>query len=49
MAKGKNQKLKLLYMMKMFLEKTDENHGLTIADIIKEVTDKVQYEIEANQ
>lgn len=34
MAKSSNQKLKLLYLMKIMLEKTDEEHGLTTAEII---------------
>lgn len=35
MAKGSNQKLKLLYMAKIFMEKTDEEHGLSVQEIIK--------------
>jgi predicted DNA-binding transcriptional regulator YafY len=34
MAKGNNQKLKLLYLAKLFSEKTDEAHGLTVQDLI---------------
>ena len=34
MAKGTNQKLKLLYLMDILLEKTDENHGITLKEII---------------
>ncbi len=34
MGKSANQKLKLLYLAKMFFEKTDESHSLTMADII---------------
>lgn len=34
MAKGKNQKLKLLYLMNIFLEKTDDTHGITMQEII---------------
>lgn len=34
MPKSSNQKLKLLYLMKILLEKTDEDHGMTTADII---------------
>lgn len=34
MAKSPNQKLKLLYIMQLFLEKTDENHYITMAEII---------------
>lgn len=35
MAKSSNQKLKLLYLMKIMLEKTDEEHGLTTQQIIE--------------
>lgn len=35
MAKGTNQKLKLLYLSKIFMEKTDENHALTLKEITK--------------
>ncbi|MBO5489068.1 MAG: WYL domain-containing protein [Eubacterium sp.] len=34
MAKGANQKLKLLYLMDILLENTDENHGITMDEII---------------
>ena len=34
MAKNPKQKLKLLYIMKLFMEKTDEDYGVTVADII---------------
>lgn len=34
MAKGKNQKLKLLYLVKIFLEETDDQHGLTRHELI---------------
>lgn len=37
MAKGANQKLKLIYLMKIFLEKTDETHSITMAEIISEL------------
>lgn len=33
MPKGTNQKLKLIYLIKIMLEKTDENHGITMAEI----------------
>lgn len=33
MAKSSNQKLKLIYLMKIMLEKTDEDNGLTLAEI----------------
>ena len=46
MAKSSNQKLKLLYLMKIFLEKTDETHGLTV----KELSDELAaYEIRAER
>lgn len=35
MAKASNQKLKIIYLMKILLEKTDENHGITMAEIIR--------------
>lgn len=34
MPKSSNQKLKLIYLMKILLERTDEEHGMTTADII---------------
>ena len=34
MAKGTNQKLKLLYLMKILLEKTDETHGITMPELL---------------
>lgn len=37
MAKSPNQKLKLLYLMKIFHEKTDDNHGLRVIDLIEEL------------
>ena len=35
MPKGTNQKLKLIYIIKYLLENTDENHKVTMADILK--------------
>lgn len=35
MPKGTNQKLKLIYIIKYLLENTDENHKVTMADIIR--------------
>lgn len=35
MAKSANQKLKILYLMKIFLEKTDETHRITMQEIIE--------------
>ena len=34
MAKTPNQKLKILYLMRILLEKTDENHPITVAEMI---------------
>lgn len=35
MAKLSNQKLKLMYLMKILLEKTDEEHSITMSEIIE--------------
>ncbi len=35
MAKSSNQKLKLMYLMKIMLEKTDETHSITMPEIIE--------------
>ena len=35
MAKGSNQKMKMIYLMKLFMEKTDLSHYITMPDIIK--------------
>ncbi|MBR2724255.1 MAG: WYL domain-containing protein [Ruminococcus sp.] len=37
MAKSSRQKQKLLHIMQMLIERTDENHGLTVAQIIEEL------------
>jgi len=37
MAKNPRQKQKLLYLQKILLEKTDENHGMTINELIEEL------------
>ena len=34
MGKGNNQKLKIVYLMKILLEKTDETHSITMPEII---------------
>lgn len=34
MAKGANQKLKLIYLIELMMKKTDENHGITMPEII---------------
>ncbi len=46
MAKSSNQKLKILYLMKIFLEKTDCEHSLTLAEIIEELS---KHEISAER
>lgn len=35
MPKGTNQKLKLIYIIKYLMENTDENHKVTMADILR--------------
>ena len=37
MPRGENQKLKLAYLTRIMLEKTDEDHALTLAQIIAEL------------
>ena len=37
MSKQSNQKLKLLYLLRILLEQTDENSGLTLSEISKEL------------
>jgi len=37
MAKQSNQKLKILYLAKIFTENTDENHPMTMSEIISEL------------
>lgn len=39
MAKGANQKIKILYLMKIMLERTDDEHGLTLEEIINALSD----------
>lgn len=46
MAAGKNQKLKMLYLAKIFMEETDDEHGLTIAQIIKKLN---AYDVNADR
>lgn len=33
MAKGANQKIKILYLMKILLENTDDEHGMTLSEL----------------
>ena len=37
MAKMPNQKLKLLYLMKILLSRTDAEHGMTLSEISAEL------------
>ena len=37
MSKSSNQKLKILHIAEIFKEMTDEEHGLTLAEIIEEL------------
>ncbi len=37
MSRGNNQKLKLLYIIKILLEKTDERHWITLKDLLLEL------------
>lgn len=46
MPKRENQKLKLLYLAKIFQEKTDENNGITLKEIESELA---KYEITATR
>lgn len=46
MPRGPMQKQKLLYLQKIMLEKTDENHGLTASEIISELA---AYDISAER
>lgn len=39
MPKSSNQKLKLLYLMRILLEKTDEKHKMSVAQMIQELAD----------
>ncbi len=46
MPKKENQKLKLLYLAKIFREKTDEEHGITLQEITSELA---RYDISATR
>ena len=46
MAKSANQKLKLLYLCRILLEQTDEDHPLTVQDLIARLA---QYDIQAER
>lgn len=34
MAKGSNQKMKIIYLIQLFTEKTDASHYITMVDIM---------------
>ena len=46
MPKGNNSKLKLSYLTRIMLEKTDEEHGLTMAQILTELE---RYDVSAER
>jgi len=46
MAKSSNQKLKLMYLAKIFQEKTDEDHGITMPELIEELG---RYDVKAER
>lgn len=46
MAKKSNQKLKIVYLMKILLDNTDDEHALTMADILSELE---KYDINAER
>lgn len=46
MAKGENQKLKMLYLMDIFMQDTDDEHALTMQEIIKKLE---SYEVSADR
>ena len=46
MAKSANQKIKILYLMDIMLEKTDDEHGLTLEEISNEL---MNYGVEAER
>lgn len=46
MARSSNQKLKLLYLAKILMENTDENHPMTVAEMISSLS---QYGISAER
>ena len=46
MSKGSNQKLKMLYLLKILSEKTDEDHCLSAQELIAELQ---KYEVSAER
>ena len=46
MARSANQKLKLLYLYRILMEQTDEDHPLTVQELIAQLA---QYDIQAER
>ena len=46
MSKGANQKLKMLYLAKIFMEQTDDEHGLTMPEVIERLA---AYDVNADR
>ena len=46
MARSANQKLKLLYLCRILMEQTDEDHPLTVQELIAKLA---QYDIQAER
>ena len=46
MPKGANQKFKLYYLMKIMLEKTDDEHSITMPEILTELE---RYQVSAER
>lgn len=44
--KGENQKLKMLYLVKIFSEETDDNHALTMPEIVRKLD---EYDVKADR
>ena len=40
MANAGNQKLKLLYIMEIFLRETDEHHSINASEIVKKLAER---------
>ena len=47
MAKSANQKSKLLYLSKILLEQTDEDHPITVPEMIQELAKRDRQLFEA--
>lgn len=46
MSRGANQKLKFSYLMQIMLEKTDDDHALTMSQIVEELA---KYDVTAER